>query len=81
MSVDGPHPNDYPILYRLTARSTSTYRPTPNWLPAPKREFQPTMRLYSPRPIEKAWADRPARSDWTPRRPLARLKKLDWNRP
>jgi hypothetical protein len=53
----------------------------PNWLPAPKREFQPTMRLYSPRPIEKAWADRPARSDWTPRRPLARLKKLDWNRP
>jgi hypothetical protein len=61
MSVDGPHPNDYPILYRLTARSTSTYRPTPNWLPAPKREFQPTMRLYSPRheALDGTWSPPP----------------------
>ena len=48
MSVDGPHPNDYPILYRLTARSTSTYRPTPNWLPAPNGKFVLLLRLYWP---------------------------------
>src|SRR5262249_16507724 len=40
-----------------------------------------TLRRRSRKPIEKAWADRTARSDWTPLRPLARLKKLDWNRP
>src|SRR6516162_7878229 len=35
-----------------------------------------TLRRRSRKPIEKAWADRLARSDWTPLRPLARLKKV-----
>jgi len=32
-----------------------------NWLPAPKGEFQPTMRIYSPRPevLDGAWAPPP----------------------
>jgi hypothetical protein len=32
-----------------------------NWLPAPKGEFQPTMRIYSPRPdvLDGSWAPPP----------------------
>ncbi|MFG1466620.1 DUF1214 domain-containing protein [Xanthobacter sp. DSM 24535] len=32
-----------------------------NWLPAPKAQFQPTMRLYSPRPevLDGTWAPPP----------------------
>jgi len=37
--------------------------------------MEPGRRRRSRKPIEKAWVDRPARLDWTPRCPLARLKK------
>ena len=32
-----------------------------NWLPAPKGEFQPTMRIYSPRPevLDGSWSPPP----------------------
>jgi hypothetical protein len=36
----------------------------PNWLPAPKGEFQPTMRLYSPRPeaLDGTWSPPPIKN-------------------